>query len=405
MHAAAARLKTTTCRVTGVVVVGAIAILLGFAQAEPAHARAVASSSGLAHGGTKVCRRHQRSTRRHPCARTPAGVRQPHSNQNSHRGPQLDIPPDGLGATDAATQGAVDWAFQQMATGRRDYDGWCGKFVAHAFGAPALGYTTAWNAARAFGLRGGAPPPGSLVFFKATSAVPAGHVGIALPDGKMISAQSNGIHVASLSLAYWKALYAGWAPAPASWPGRPRNGAGPQFVPSTPPVTTTPPAAPQPPSAPTPASPGQPVKRDAVASYDRLAAGAPHHGWFIAAWQDFVAQSNTLTVAGVNIGSQGATPGAPAPATVLMRLCAAPPNSSNGACGATIAEAQPQIVNYGATVADFGDVAVSAGGRYWLIWYQPAAVGGQTWVTYWWDGGAGVSTSAGQSAFVRGYNR
>ena len=157
--------------------------------------------------------------------------------------------------------------------------------------------------------------------------------------------------------------------------------------------------------APQPSTPAPPVNREAVTSFDRLAAGAPFHGWFIAAWQDFVAKTNTLTTAGVNIGSQGAAPGATTSTPVTMRLCAAPPNPANGACSATLAQRQPNIVNYGATVTDFGDVAVTPGQRYWLIWYQPAAVGGQSWVTYWWEGGAGVSSSQAHSAFVRGYNR
>jgi hypothetical protein len=394
-RAPARRHDVTRSRLLSVLVGSLIAAALVFSSALSAQA-ATSSARGAKHK-LKICRVHQKSTKAHRCIRVPKGVSRPHSDQNSRRGPKLGIDQDGLGATASRTQGAVDWAFQQMATGRRDYDGWCGKFVAHAFGAPALGHATAWKAARAFGLRSGTPPPGSLVFFRPTSAVTAGHVGIALPDGKMVSAQSNGIRVASLSTAYWRALYAGWAPAPGSWPGRPPNGAGPQFVDSTPPVTTNP--------APPPTTTTQPGNRQGVASYDRLVGGAPHNGWFIAAWQDFAAQSNTLTAAGINIGSPGAPGGATVATTVLMRLCAAAPNPSNGECPATIAQAQPQIVNYGATVTDFGDVAVTTGQRYWLIWYQPAQVGGQSWATYWWEGGSGVSTSAAQSAFVRGYNR
>src|SRR5579862_1938892 len=74
-------------------------------------------------------------------------------------------------------QGAVDWAWLHL--GDAAYDGWCGRFVANAFGSALFGWPTAWDAARALKLRGGTPPPGALVFFRADpSNGGLGHVGI-----------------------------------------------------------------------------------------------------------------------------------------------------------------------------------------------------------------------------------
>jgi cell wall-associated NlpC family hydrolase len=195
----------------------------------------------------RICR--SRHPKRHAkCIRVPRGVGTPRANQNSAAGPGFSgEAADGLGATNAGTQGAVDWAYRLL--GSQAYDNWCGKFVAHAFNMPALGYNTAWQAAVAFGLHGGSPPPGTLVFFRRDGSNGYfGHVGIALPGNKMISAQSNGVRIADLGNSYWRALYAGWSPPPASWPGRPPTGSAPPLFPAQPAPQPTP--APQPNPAP-----------------------------------------------------------------------------------------------------------------------------------------------------------
>jgi len=65
----------------------------------------------------------------------------------------------------------------------------------------------------------------------------------------------------------------------------------------------------------------------------------------------------------------------------------------------------PQIVNYGETGADIGDVGVTPGSAYYVVWYQPPTFNGSTWVTYLWAGGSTISTSDLMQAAVRGYNR
>lgn len=136
--------------------------------------------------------------------------------------------------------------------------------------------------------------------------------------------------------------------------------------------------------------------RTAVTSYNRMAPGAPHNGYFDSAWQSFVAQSDTITTAGVTVGTPNYTPDGH---TITIKLCTDP------TCSTTLASANPQIVNYGNTQADFGDIGVTPGTLYYLVWYQPAPWNGQTWVTYWWSGGSSIATSDQMQAVVLGYDR
>jgi hypothetical protein len=139
--------------------------------------------------------------------------------------------------------------------------------------------------------------------------------------------------------------------------------------------------------------------RFGVVSYNQMAPGAPHNGYFATAWQDFVARSNTITQVGVTVGNPSLAGGAAVPYGVKVRLC------TTAACSQILAEKVPQIINYGNTAVDLGDVAVNPGTTYYLVWYQPAAANGKTWVTYWWAGGTTISSSLQLQAIVRGYNR
>lgn len=152
------------------------------------------------------------------------------------------------------------------------------------------------------------------------------------------------------------------------------------------------------------AQPASAANRYAITSYNRMAPGAPHHGFFYNAWQPFTAQSNTITLLGATVGTPGLPGGALAPETLTLRLCSGQP-PVNGSCPGQLAEAHPQIVNYGDTSADIGNVGVTPGGTYWIEWLQPAPYNGGTWVTYWWEGGSTIETSEGVQAIVQGYNR
>ena len=140
--------------------------------------------------------------------------------------------------------------------------------------------------------------------------------------------------------------------------------------------------------------------RQAVTSYDQMRPGAPHHGYFITAWQPFIAASNTITWISAAVGNPAATAGATVPGSALtLRIC------TDLSCSGIVAETHANIVNYGETGADIGDVAVTPGRTYYLVWYQPPAINGSTWVTYWWGGGNTISTSDSMQAAVRGYQR
>lgn len=145
------------------------------------------------------------------------------------------------------------------------------------------------------------------------------------------------------------------------------------------------------------AAPANGARYDVI-SYNAMTGGAPHHGYFDTAFQPFVAQSNRITYLSATVGSSGGAPGSLVPDTLPLKLCADP------ACTAVLASANPQIVNYGNTGTDIGDVPVTAGQTYYIWWGQPAPVNGSTWVTFWWAGGSTVSTSDQMQAAVLGYN-
>ena len=130
-----------------------------------------------------------------------------------------------------------------------------------------------------------------------------------------------------------------------------------------------------------------------------MRSGAPYNGYFDYAFQAFTAQSNTLTYVGVTVGNSKLPAGQRVGYNLRLRICTSPQ------CSNIVAEAQPQIVNFGNTDADIGDLGVSPGATYYLVWYQPSPANGQTWVTYWWSGGSSIEASDQMQAVVRGYNR
>jgi hypothetical protein len=147
--------------------------------------------------------------------------------------------------------------------------------------------------------------------------------------------------------------------------------------------------------------------RMAVTSYDRMAPGAPHWGFTIHAWQDFKAASNTITKLGVRWGNLNMPNGSVAGMSTHVVLCASQPTSPGG-CSDPVVAGDAAFVNYGASVVDVGDVAVTPGQTYWLFYVSPTPVW-STWDVFWWDGpGAGrgdVNASQTMQAEVLGYNR
>jgi NlpC/P60 family protein len=166
---------------------------------------------------------------------TPSNQALFNTGTQNHAGARLDVQADGnlviyAGSTPLWNIGpddptpprerhAISWALDRQ--GHQEYNGWCAKFVANAFGAGSYGYNTAWQGAQAWGMKTSPAPRGALVFFAPHSTNGnAGHVGISLGDGRMVSAETSGVRVSNYTGPYWGSLYRGWNYAPASWPGR-----------------------------------------------------------------------------------------------------------------------------------------------------------------------------------------
>lgn len=146
----------------------------------------------------------------------------------------------------------------------------------------------------------------------------------------------------------------------------------------------------------------QQVNRYGVTSYDRIAPGAPYSGQFEWAFQAFTAKSNTITLLGVTVGNGALPNGAAVPYNVLIKLCTNQPGA-NGNCNA-IAQTDPQVVNFGASTGDIGDISVTSGATYWIVYYPPQPYG-HGWLTYWWAGGSTIESSDQMQAIVQGYDR
>jgi hypothetical protein len=145
-------------------------------------------------------------------------------------------------------------------------------------------------------------------------------------------------------------------------------------------------------------APAPALDRTGVVSYDQMRPGAPHNGYFVSAWQPFTAQSNRITLLAATVGNSALPAGGQVATTLRLRLCTSP------TCSTVLADRSPQITNFGSTSVDIGDVPVTKGSTYYIVWSQPAPANGRTWVTYWWGGGSTISTSDVMQASVRGFN-
>jgi hypothetical protein len=128
-------------------------------------------------------------------------------------------------------EGTIAWAEQQESTHATNLEGWCQVWVQTAFNAPTPpGADTAWIYFNTLGRphEGAQPesvPRGALVFFKPSASNSAGHVGIALGNGQMVSVLSAGsnLGVWNTPITYVGG-FAGWSMPPTNWPGRPGFG-------------------------------------------------------------------------------------------------------------------------------------------------------------------------------------
>jgi hypothetical protein len=116
---------------------------------------------------------------------------------------------------------AVNFARSQLGSG--NWNGWCDRFVANAFGRSSSGYYSAWDHWNDLVNRGLAHPGdtnvpyGALAFWGPVSGNQYGHVGIGVGGGQVISATYNGVRQTDLGVA---GNYQGWAWANPEWAGR-----------------------------------------------------------------------------------------------------------------------------------------------------------------------------------------
>jgi hypothetical protein len=95
----------------------------------------------------------------------------------------------------------------------------------------------------------------------------------------------------------------------------------------------------------------------------------------------------------INVGNPSYPAGGVIAAIATVKLC------TDAACTSPLAVTSGQIINYGATVIDIGDVGVTPGATYFLRYDRPDT--SHSWSVYFW----GPGTYNNQSATVRGYNR
>lgn len=250
-----ARRDIRSVLVVAITIVAGVLASLPLAHADGHAAPAPASASLAAAAPHAVAARHVTycTRHRHPrgCVKVPKAAKRPHGV--GQQGSDALTPSDvenggGLGGGPGNHRAvALRWARSQL---RQTRWAWrCERFAEEAYGTRGK-FATAAAAARAVTLHPGRiedAPAGTLVYFAADSYNQGwGHVGIALGDGRMISALSSVTTTDVAMSPYWRKLYLGWADAPGDWPGR---------IPPPPGPTTADPALSVSITAPAPGSP------------------------------------------------------------------------------------------------------------------------------------------------------
>jgi hypothetical protein len=178
-------------------------------------------------------------------------------------------------------------------------------------------------------------------------------------------------------------------PCPAETTTTPTTTSSITTIPTTPTTTTgTTTTAPPPTPGPT------------ITSVDNTKSDlAPYEGIFDIAFQQFTAESDRITYAGVTIADPNVPVGLSTD-TITLRLCDAPKCT-----GAVLANEEALVNNYGLTSVQFKEeVAVTEGHTYYLVWTPPAEDHGSPWLTLWHGGAPYIVGSQDMEAVVRGYN-
>lgn len=142
--------------------------------------------------------------------------------------------------------------------------------------------------------------------------------------------------------------------------------------------------------------------RTAITSYYQPNGGAPYWGTAPYAFQNFVANSNTITTIGVTWGSAAWQAGD----STQIQLCQSVGSEAAYSipCNGLLAQGNAPVANYGTSSVDMGDIAVTPGTTYYVVFYQPQSAQG-SWYCYWWQGGWNEADSNAMVMTVQGYNR
>ena len=143
-------------------------------------------------------------------------------------------------------------------------------------------------------------------------------------------------------------------------------------------------------------------EKDVITSVDETKGDlAPFEGEFRIAYQSFVAHSDTITYAGVTIGNPEVPLGTSTYKTDV-RICTTRECTGTGS---ELGGKEAEVNNYGLTRTSLGEITVTPGQTYYLVWTPPEEVKGVKWVTFWHAGEPHVVGSGQMEAIVRGYDQ
>jgi hypothetical protein len=143
-------------------------------------------------------------------------------------------------------------------------------------------------------------------------------------------------------------------------------------------------------------------EKDIITSIDNTKGDlAPYQGEFRIAYQPFVAQSDTITYAGITVGNPEVPLGV-STYKIDLRICTTRECTGTGS---ELGGREAEVDNYGLTSVNLGEIAVTPGQTYYLVWSPPEEVKSVKWVTFWHAGEPYVEGSGQMEAVVRGYDQ
>ena len=139
-----------------------------------------------------------------------------------------------------------------------------------------------------------------------------------------------------------------------------------------------------------------------VTSFDSTRGDlAPFEAPFTIAHQQFTAASDTITYVGAVVANPALPVGPAAGDHLRLRVCT---DSECEGSGAVLASTEAPVHNYGLSAAEIGELAVTPGDSYYLVWSAPANAHANQWLAFWHSGTATIAGSSEMEAIVRGYD-